>query len=286
MGRVINIQDKRLPFEIRTFDYLCDYMPEQIDVPCTLSRIEIIWIRESGGACSIDRQKPRDCRNTLHCIGVGQLRELTIDSGAQGYYISFTPAFLYLSDHIEWPLFPPSGRLHSGKRLAFSVDQPLQLLLEEITNKMMDEFNSSRTLKADIIRVLLKLLLLYIKRMVGEMDQPMPPQIRDSIVKSFLGLIETSQKPKNTVFHYAHELGVTPNYLNCRVKQATGYSAKYHINQLTVMQAKRKLMARDSSMKEIAYDLGFEDLTHFSKFFKVNSGTSFMEFKKELKCRS
>jgi AraC family transcriptional activator of pobA len=48
------------------------------------------------------------------------------------------------------------------------------------------------------------------------------------------------------------------------------------------MEAKRQAIHANVSMKEIAYLLGFEDHSHFSKYFKNNSGMNFSSFKKGL----
>ena len=49
------------------------------------------------------------------------------------------------------------------------------------------------------------------------------------------------------------------------------------------MEAKRQAMYSQVSMKEIAYGLGFDNLAHFSKYFKTNSGINFTDFKRQAK---
>ena len=83
------------------------------------------------------------------------------------------------------------------------------------------------------------------------------------------------------VAEYAQKLLVTPNYLNGIIKKNTGYSAGHHIRQRVVLEAKRMSRYSDAAMKEIAYNLGFADISHFSKFFKTEAGTNFSDFKKE-----
>ena len=78
---------------------------------------------------------------------------------------------------------------------------------------------------------------------------------------------------------YAAQLFVTANYLNKIVKKCTGFSAGHHIRQRVVLEAKRMARYSDTNMKEIAYDLGFLDSAHFSKFFKSGAGSNFSDFK-------
>jgi YesN/AraC family two-component response regulator len=93
-------------------------------------------------------------------------------------------------------------------------------------------------------------------------------------------LVSRTSRTKKMVADYASELMVTPNYLNQIVKRVSGFPASHHIQQYLIIEAKRQATQSCRSMKEIAYDLGFDDLAHFSKFFKSKSGTNFTNFKK------
>jgi AraC-like DNA-binding protein len=82
------------------------------------------------------------------------------------------------------------------------------------------------------------------------------------------------------VAEYAEELSVSPNHLNEIVKKVSGFPASHHIRQRVLLEAKRLAAYSGASMKEIAYSLGFEDIAHFSKFFKNLSGSNFTSYKK------
>ena len=84
------------------------------------------------------------------------------------------------------------------------------------------------------------------------------------------------------VHEYASDLSVSPNYLNEVVKKYTGFPVRYHIQQRIILEAKRLALHSGSNMKEIAYKLGYEDMAHFSKFFKANCGINFTDFRKQL----
>jgi AraC family transcriptional regulator, transcriptional activator of pobA len=89
------------------------------------------------------------------------------------------------------------------------------------------------------------------------------------------------QNPSNC-HTYANELFVSPNYLTDVVKKVTGHSASYHIQQRTVQEAKRLIMYDEVTMKMVASSLGFEDLSHFSKYFKKAAGMNFTDFRKRI----
>ena len=82
-----------------------------------------------------------------------------------------------------------------------------------------------------------------------------------------------------SVTAYADQLCVTPNHLSVSIKRETGRPASDHIRQRIMQEAQRLVAAHDAPLKEIAYQLGFEDVAHFSKLFKRCHGVSFSSFK-------
>jgi AraC-like DNA-binding protein len=101
------------------------------------------------------------------------------------------------------------------------------------------------------------------------------------LFSSFYAKLDNQFRTMKQVADYANELFVSPSYLNYVVKKVTGHSASYHIRQRTVQEAKRLLLYNHANMKMVAYTLGFEDLSHFSKYFKNATGIRFTDFKKK-----
>ena len=81
------------------------------------------------------------------------------------------------------------------------------------------------------------------------------------------------------VSEYAALLSVSPDYLNKTIKAISGKSAKELIQHKLVLEAKRTLLFTDSSHKEIAYHLGFEEPAHFGNFFKRQTGQTPASFR-------
>lgn len=82
-----------------------------------------------------------------------------------------------------------------------------------------------------------------------------------------------------TVQQVAEMLNLSPNYLNGILKSYTGQTTQQHIHNKLIDKAKEKLSTTDSSVSEIAYELGFEYPQSFSKLFKAKTNLSPLEFR-------
>ncbi|WP_028298240.1 helix-turn-helix domain-containing protein [Olivibacter sitiensis] len=81
------------------------------------------------------------------------------------------------------------------------------------------------------------------------------------------------------VKHFASKLNLSPNYLSDLLQKYTGKSTQEHIHLQLVEKAKILLWSTNKSISEIAFDLGFEYPSHFTKIFKNKTGRSPKEFR-------
>jgi AraC family transcriptional regulator, transcriptional activator of pobA len=243
---------------------------------------KIIWIKDGSGAFCLDTNKYAISSNTIYCIKRDQTVTFHPDDRATGYAISFSADFLAVGeDHTE--SFHHTALFHPLS--LFSIikvgEKQLSEMLE-IAEKMVLESENDYSGKEDILRGLLKIFLLYLNRHQEQSPRPATTLNQIGLASSFFILLEKNFASKKMVSAYARDLHVTANYLNETIKKASGSPASYHIQQRIILEAKRKARHVRTSMKEIAYGLGFADLAHFSKYFKRASGVNFTDFKKEL----
>ncbi len=74
---------------------------------------------------------------------------------------------------------------------------------------------------------------------------------------------------------------ISAKYLNQVVKSLIGQTAKAVIQEKIILNAKRELRFTEKTIKEIAYELGFEEPLHFSSFFKNCTGVSPSAFREQ-----
>lgn len=99
------------------------------------------------------------------------------------------------------------------------------------------------------------------------------------LLKDYFGqstLIEAGLPP---VTYFASKLNLSPNYLSDLLQKSTGKSTMEHIHLELVEKAKSLLWGTEESISEIAYELGFEHPSHFTKIFKAKTGKSPSEYR-------
>ncbi|MGY3211564.1 helix-turn-helix domain-containing protein [Mucilaginibacter sp. HD30] len=85
-----------------------------------------------------------------------------------------------------------------------------------------------------------------------------------------------------SVHDMAGRLNISAGYLSDVLKQESGKTALEHIHIYLISEAKNRLRGKDKSVSEIAYALGFENLSYFSRLFKKEVGVSPNYFKKQM----
>jgi AraC family transcriptional activator of pobA len=101
----------------------------------------------------------------------------------------------------------------------------------------------------------------------------------DAQVEQLRRLIDEHFRKERLICFYAEKLAMTADRLNDHVKRATGVTAGHLIRQRVLTEAKRQLVFTNQPIHEIAYDLAFSDPSHFTRFFRKQTGTTPQAFR-------
>ncbi|MEO0338424.1 MAG: helix-turn-helix domain-containing protein, partial [Bacteroidota bacterium] len=127
---------------------------------------------------------------------------------------------------------------------------------------------------------LLQLFLIYTNNTINlDSTQLEEENAGVCVVRDFKELVENKFSKWHKVGDYATKVHLTPKYLSQTVKNYTGKTAKEFIQDRLLLEAKRLLLHTDMSVKEVAYEVGFEEPLHFSSFFKKHAGQSPSKFR-------
>lgn len=107
------------------------------------------------------------------------------------------------------------------------------------------------------------------------------PQYRPDEVKSyrvrelfnrFMMLLERDFKISRDVNYYARQMNISSKYLTNIVSQVTGHTPKTIIDQYVILQLKMHLKRTTQSIKEMAWEFHFADVSFFCRYFKKHTG--------------
>ena len=107
------------------------------------------------------------------------------------------------------------------------------------------------------------------------------PQYRSDEVKSyrirelfnrFMMLLEKDYKISRDVNYYAEQMNISSKYLTNIVSQVTGHTPKTIIDQYVILQLKMHLKRTTQSIKEMAWEFHFADVSFFCRYFKKHTG--------------
>lgn len=116
------------------------------------------------------------------------------------------------------------------------------------------------------------------------------PQYQQSEIKSrrirelfnhFMMLVEREYKTSRDVNYYAQKMNITSKYLTNIVKQVTPHTPKIIIDEYVILQLKMQLHLSKQSIKEIAWEYHFSDVSFFCRYFKSHTGKTPQQFRKE-----
>ncbi|UHG93527.1 helix-turn-helix domain-containing protein [Spirosoma oryzicola] len=207
------------------------------------------------------------------------------DDNQSGFFCIFTDDFLVQSKSSvildELPIFKPGGY----PIFQLSDEEVTELLY--IFQKMHKELSSDYAYKYDLLRNYVLELIHY-----GQKLQPAtalyPTHTASARVSSlFIELLERQfpiESPHQklnlrTAKDFADQLSVHVNHLNKVLKENTGKTTTSLISSRVIQEAKILLKKTDWSITEIAYSLGFEEVAHFSNFFRKQTSFSPLAFR-------
>lgn len=155
---------------------------------------------------------------------------------------------------------------------------------ETLLEVFIDEFTTRDNIQGEMLVMLLKRLIIKTTRLAKE--QLIPSELKDSqidIVRKFNVLVDTHYKTKKQVNEYADLLFKSPKTLSNLFAKYNQQSPLHIIHERIVLEAKRLLMYTDKSSKEIAFELGFDEVGTFHKLFKKSTNQTPQNFKNDIK---
>lgn len=162
--------------------------------------------------------------------------------------------------------------------LPMILDNPIMALQEEVAQLYRNAFSLliraySLPNTLDNKEILMSIFTIFFQG-VGELYKRCKPTINEPIkrehelYRQFIQLLMTHYTQEHEVSFYAKKCGVTPAHFSGAIRKASGHSPLAIITGIIIMNAKAQLKSTRLPVKEIAFSLGFNNLSFFNKYFR------------------
>lgn len=203
----------------------------------------------------------------------------------EGWFLAFHPDFIYgsaLAKKIQKYSF---FKYESNEALHISEDE--KALLDEVIFRIKKEYSQNIDRHTqDLILNQIEMLLNYSDRFYDRQFFTRNKtgnnitQRFESLLNDYFNDDHLIEKGIPEVKYFAEKLNLSSNYLSDLLSKFTGKTTIEHIHLKLVDKAKNSLLGTTRSISEIAYELGFEHPSHFTKIFKSKTGNSPLHFRK------
>jgi AraC family transcriptional regulator, transcriptional activator of pobA len=175
-----------------------------------------------------------------------------------------------------------------GSNHVFELTDEQVAHVREVFSKMEHEFRTEYKYKYDVIKNLVfELIHFGLKLEPNTLSEKQPLNASQRISAMFLELLERQfpieanhpQVSLRTASDFANQLNVHVNHLNRAVKETTNKTTSQIIADRILQEAKVLLRHSAWNVSEIAYALGFREVTHFNNFFKKHTHTTPLKFR-------
>ncbi|HEX9510063.1 MAG TPA: helix-turn-helix domain-containing protein [Puia sp.] len=266
--------DKTLLY-IRNLD---DCPPSYLYDPARKDFFEVLWLRNEKPLHQVQDDQNAVRGEWIYLIPPYRVHQLN-KAGKKGMLLSFKRELLE-EDNKEFALdvfkiFNIQGEFSSMGLNSESAGQ-----LEKVYSLLEEEYHSGNSSFA-ILQSLLKVFLLHLIRI--KEHEFTSSDINHKRVYEFLLLLEAHYLDVRNTDFYATRLGMSAKRLNQILKEKLNKTGMQLIHERLILEAKRKIIHSEESIKEIAWLLGFKERPYFSRFFKIHTGQTPEEFQKQAK---
>lgn len=268
--------------QFRIYNYKGDFPDRsEVLVPHRKDYYLLVFIRLGGGRQWIDMNPYTLKDDTIYLMAPNQVivKEEMVQLTSTG--IAFTKDFLAVQENMSLMMLPIIKNPESVHELMLKEKDIV--FVEDIIAKITFEYQNPSEWQHQMLGAYLIVLLTYLSRIYSEQLSENDISTDKTLLKNFLTKVNDCFSELHEVSDYASLLNISPGHLIESIKNQSGRPAIKHIHDRLIMESRRLLMHTDSSIKEIAYNLGFTDASYFNRFFKRETGLTPVEYRIDIR---
>jgi AraC family transcriptional regulator, transcriptional activator of pobA len=229
----------------------------------------VIALKKALGSHEIDFTPYTVCDHSVFFLRPGQVHQLTLKAETTGYIMQFRTDFYHPHDKASGQLMRKAGNQNFYQFDAHKFQKVLSIL-----EYIFGEYTEKQEKYQEVIQANLAILFIELVRHARKSASGNISLYMQQRLEEFLELIETHMASHKQVSDYAGMLNLSSYQLNAITKTTLGKTSSQLIDESLILEAKRYLLATSDQVNQIAYDLGYEDISYFSRFFKKHTGYS------------
>ena len=197
-----------------------------------------------------------------------------------GVNICFTREFIELENNRLFRDLPIITNPQNGHELKLQAAD--RDFIRRIIGLMLEEQHQHQSWKNAALQAYLHTLLIHLSRLYEQQFAVTEQNTDRQLLRRFTTLIAEHYLQLHEVAPYAKLLNISTGHLTAIVKAQSGKTPIQHIHERLMVEAKRLLFHTGHSVKEIAFELGFEDDAYFNRFFKRLENLTPTEYRRSI----
>ncbi len=241
-------------------------------------QLSLYWFQEDDNCLIIDAKDYVFAKNQMICLT--SLHKVIVQKLGKVRYIRFNSPFFCILNHDSE--VGCKGILFFGSsNLPILTPTTADLEVFETVWKMIQlEMDSRDNLQLEMLQMMLKRFLILCTRVYKNQENYKAiDKHQVDLVREFSFLVEQHFKEKHTVAEYAEILNKSPKTISNLFGKVSDKTPLQIIQSRILVEVRRMLRYTDKPVSEIGYDVGYNDIQSFSRFFKKHEGMSPTDFR-------
>jgi AraC-like DNA-binding protein len=270
---LVNPQNGNLSFKLLSFEdnRYFDHLQRN-------NYYSLIWVTEGEGEVKADFAAHEILPNTLYAFSPYQPFMLHANN-LKGTALHFHPDFFCIHKHHDEVAC--NGVLFNNiyQPPFVQIDAACEATFNMVLAQMKAEMHQPALAQYELLISYLKIFLITASRLKARQQPDAMAAVSSDLKEPFIlqnlkDAIELHFKTKHSASDYANALNISAKALAKITKAHFNKTLTDLIAERIIIEAKRELYLTNKTVKEIAYELGYEDEYYFSRFFKTNADVS------------
>jgi AraC family transcriptional activator of pobA len=240
----------------------------------------VLAVERGKGQHAIDFVSYPVSGRSLFFLRPGRVHELLIEKGSAGYLMAFNADFYAPNSDVARKVFRKAG---NKTHCVFGAVRFKKLL--SILSLIFQEYTGRQERYNEAIKAALDLLFIeFVRQSSNTEDQDKKAGVyAQERLEEFQELLHKHVVECKQVANYAGMLHLSPYQLNSITKSTVGKTCSELIDEQILLEAKRHLLATSNQVSQIAFELGYEDVSYFIRFFRKHTGKTPESFRQNFR---